>query len=147
MTSLAFRVYGIPAAQGSKRHVGNGVMIESSKKVKPWRQDVVAAAIEAIDRFGVQQFMGPVKVHITFFFPRPKGHYRTGKFAHELKPSAPVFVATKPDVDKTVRSTLDALGTAGVYRDDSLVVSLAASKVYDSNPGAQIAIYPAQETE
>ena len=44
MGALTFRVYGTPAPQGSKRHVGRGVMVESSKKVAPWRQDVVAAA-------------------------------------------------------------------------------------------------------
>lgn len=36
--------YGTPAPQGSKRHVGNGVMVESSKRLRPWRQDVKAAA-------------------------------------------------------------------------------------------------------
>ena len=35
---------GDPAPQGSKSHVGNGVMIESSKRVKPWRRQVAAAA-------------------------------------------------------------------------------------------------------
>lgn len=45
---IAFDVYGEPAPQGSKRHVGGGRMIESSAKVKPWRQDVVAAAREAM---------------------------------------------------------------------------------------------------
>ena len=38
-------VRGVPAPQGSKRHIGNGILIENSKKVKPWRQDVRAAAI------------------------------------------------------------------------------------------------------
>ena len=37
MNDVSFNVIGIPGAQGSKRHVGNGVMVESSKKVKPWR--------------------------------------------------------------------------------------------------------------
>ena len=29
MTPVEFEVVGLPAAQGSKRHVGNGVMVES----------------------------------------------------------------------------------------------------------------------
>ena len=44
-------VRGDPAPQGSKKFVGmaggRGLMVESSKRVKPWRQDVVAAAREA----------------------------------------------------------------------------------------------------
>ena len=34
-------VPGIPAPQGSKRHVGHGVMVESSARVKSWRVDIV----------------------------------------------------------------------------------------------------------
>ena len=30
---IEIKVIGLPAPQGSKRHVGHGVMIESSKKV------------------------------------------------------------------------------------------------------------------
>ena len=37
-------VYGQPAPQGSKRLVGK-VMLESSKKVQPWRQDVKQAVL------------------------------------------------------------------------------------------------------
>jgi crossover junction endodeoxyribonuclease RusA len=35
-------VRGIPAPQGSKRHVGGGRMIESSRAVGPWREAVRA---------------------------------------------------------------------------------------------------------
>ena len=38
-----FAVFGLPAPQGSKRHVGEGRMVESSKRVKPWRRQVAAA--------------------------------------------------------------------------------------------------------
>lgn len=34
---LHFEIPGRPAAQGSKRHVGGGRMIEQSKYLKPWR--------------------------------------------------------------------------------------------------------------
>ena len=45
---ITFEVYGQPAPQGSKRHVGGGRMIESSKAVAPWREAVKWAAIEAM---------------------------------------------------------------------------------------------------
>jgi len=44
--NYSFTVWGIAAPQGSKRHVGNGVMLESSDRVRPWRQDVRFAALE-----------------------------------------------------------------------------------------------------
>ena len=46
MSSFSVIVYGTAAPQGSKRHVGNGVMLESSKRLRPWRQDVRFAALE-----------------------------------------------------------------------------------------------------
>ena len=45
-SGFSLTVYGVAAPQGSKRHVGNGVMIESSNRVRPWRQDVRFAALE-----------------------------------------------------------------------------------------------------
>lgn len=138
---LAIKVHGLPAPQGSKRHVGNGVMVESSKRVKPWRQDVVTAALAAINAAEhFEQFNGPVKVHATFSFTRPKYHFGTGRNANVLKSSAPTHVGTKPDIEKLVRSTHDALTTAGVWRDDALVVQLITSKVYDTTPGAYLMI-------
>lgn len=124
--TLTFFVHGTPAPQGSKRHVGNGVMVESSKKVKPWREAVKYAALEA----GVEQFTGPVSVRVTFWMARPKSHYRTGKKAHLLRHDAPEWAAGRPDLDKLLRSTFDALGEAGVWRDDSQVVLVSACKRY-----------------
>ena len=48
--AVTFRVEGMAAApQGSKRHVGKGVMIESCKAVKPWRLLVAQAAMARCD--------------------------------------------------------------------------------------------------
>ena len=145
---LVFRVHGTPAPQGSKRHVGNGVMVESSAKVKPWRQDVKYAALEAHGETcggeGTHFLKGvSVFVALTFYLPRPRGHYGSGRNAAVIKPSAPQFPGVKPDLDKLVRSTLDALGEAGIWADDSQVVRIHASKVYtfDEIPaGARIEV-------
>ena len=46
MESITFQVEDMaPAPQGSKRHVGKGVMVESCKHVKPWRLLVARTAI------------------------------------------------------------------------------------------------------
>jgi len=143
---VIFDVTGIPGAQGSKKHVGNGVMVESSAKVRPWRQDVVAAALEELGRvLGRPAFMGPVGVDLTFRFTRPKSHYGTGRNAGVLKDSAPKFPTSRAlgDADKLARSTLDALVTAGVLADDSLVVDLNVRKRYSDTPGARIQVLSA----
>lgn len=127
-----FRIYGLPAPQGSKRHIGRGVMVESSRRVKPWRQDIM---IQTRDQYRGQPLIGPLSLEIVFWFPRPKGHYRTGKFAGMVKPQAPTFVtsAKAGDIDKLCRSTLDGLSAAAggcVIQDDSLVVRLTCEKRY-----------------
>jgi crossover junction endodeoxyribonuclease RusA len=146
---LVFTVKGLPAPQGSKKHVGSGVMVEMSKKLKPWRKAVTEAATHAIGNVGLfddwEPYTGPVHVTVEFRFPRPKAHYRTGRFAHLLRDDAPDFVITTPDVDKTCRSTLDALTQARVITDDKLVARLLASKVYceaDEPAGATIMVRP-----
>ena len=147
MSRLRFSVNGIPGAQGSKRHVGNGIMKESSAKVKPWRSDVKAAAEAAhLASDEWDRATEAVGVQVTFRFARPKSHYRTGRNAAVLRDDAPVYVTShgKGDVDKLLRSSFDALTAAGVIADDSLIVAVHAFKVYvsrDELPGADIELY------
>jgi crossover junction endodeoxyribonuclease RusA len=124
---ITFTIEGLPPApQGSKRHVGGGRMIESSAKVKPWREAIRQGALAT----GAPMTLEPVFVSLLFRFIRPKGHLNT---KGQLKPSASVEHITRPDLDKLVRSTLDGL-TGTLFKDDSQVAFLVASKEY-SNPG------------
>ena len=147
MDKIFIPVRGLPAPQGSKRHIGHGIMIENSKKIKPWRQDVRAAAI---DHYEGDIIGRAVEVEIIFLFARPKSHFGTGKNANKLKQKAPEFVTSSAtgDIDKLCRSTLDGLSAkAGgtVIKDDSLVVSLKAVKKYAKEGellGAKISVTP-----
>ena len=60
MTNLRNEVLGTPAPQGSKRHVGGGRMVESSKLVGPWREAVKAAVAAAYP--GLEPITGPVVI-------------------------------------------------------------------------------------
>lgn len=119
--AITITVHGLPAPQGSKRHVGRGVMVESSKKVKPWRQDVKHAALRETEALDWTVLDGPLAVAMTFTFDRPKGHYRTGRNAHLLRDAAPTRPSGMPDLSKLARSTEDAL-TGVVWKDDARVV-------------------------
>jgi hypothetical protein len=144
-------------------------MVESSAKVKPWREAVKSAtrdlhydgplrlqwhncgmAHTIVERcllpgghvFNTRwqdAFTGPVSIEVTFTLRKPA--------------SAPKRRTTwpqrKPDLDKLLRSTFDALGDAGVWVDDSQVVEVVARKVFPdegvdalSHPGAVIRIWP-----
>lgn len=134
---LTFIVYGTPAPQGSKRHVGNGVMVENNHQaVHTWREDVKLAALRALEAHpSWERDYRQVVGHMVFTLPRPRSHYRTGKFAHLLRDDAPALHGVKPDLDKLVRSTGDALTAAGVFADDCRLAQLFASKTYVSTVG------------
>lgn len=143
--TLEFSVRGIPAPQGSKRHVGRGIMVESSKKVRPWRDAVRAEAVAAWDSVPLDE---PVRVHMVFTFLRPASHYRTGKNAGIVRDTAPHAPQGAPDLSKLIRSTEDALTEAGVWRDDARVVEVSAWKVYAGehpdaldSPGAVVRVW------
>ncbi len=133
---MKFAVQGIePAPQGSKTHVGNGIMRESCQRVKPWRFAVSQAALAT----GESMMDGAVSVLITFLFPRLKGHFDT---KGNLRNDAPFFKTSRPDLDKLCRSTLDGI-TNVLIKDDSQVVTLIATKQYANEgelPGALITI-------
>lgn len=114
-TSVRFFVPGKAAPQGSKRHVGRGILVESSKEVGPWRERVALAAYEAMA--GRPLFGGAVTVSLNFVMPRPKSAPKT------RTPAA----VKRPDVDKLARAVLDAL-TDVSFSDDSQVIGLSAYK-------------------
>ena len=143
--SLSFHVEGDPAPQGSKRHVGHGILIESSKRVKPWRARVEAAARAAMQDSATRWKsapLAPVTLHATFYICRPKSHYGTGRNVGIVKATAPAHPTSRAvgDLDKLLRSTLDALTMAGAIRDDSDVVRVNAQKLWadSARPGASI---------
>lgn len=111
--------YGRPAPQGSKRHVGRGIMVESSKHLRPWRQCVHAAALAA--RKGAAPLDGPLLVRMVFTMPKPKSAPKTRR----------TWPDRMPDLSKLARSTEDALTDAGIWTDDARVVAYGRlAKVY-----------------
>ena len=115
-SEIVLTIPGTPVPKGSlvctrgPRHA----LREDNAKTKPWRERVTAAARQIQQRPDQNQ---PLDVEITFTFDRPKSTKR------ELP-------AVKPDVDKLVRTILDALEDAEVLVNDSQVVDLAARKRY-----------------
>jgi len=130
---FAFSVFGVvPAPQGSKKFVGNDRfgrprMVESSKRLKPWRDAVTEAVELAMLASGDDsKFDSPVEVKAVFYVPRPKSVTRQW-------PSVPA------DLDKYCRSLLD--GMLPVWVDDALVCRLSAEKRYaKGEPGVAVTV-------
>ena len=133
MSVLRVVAYGTPRPQGSKRHVGRGILVESSN-VKPWRESIHHATLEAIKVTGWERATGAVGVEASYYFDRPRTHYRTGKNATLLRDNAPVFPhgRAQGDVEKLARAAHDALTSAGAWVDDCQVAWLTCGKRWTS---------------
>jgi len=150
---IEIRVYGTPAPQGSKARGRHGGVYEMSKRVGPWRTAVSTACRTAVMEHDGQAALErmyegePIAVTIVFLMARPVSHWRRLRHRDELRPDAPTRPATRPDLDKLVRSTLDGLKAGGAYGDDGQVTDLMAAKCYarpGDQPGAIITIEPAK---
>jgi Holliday junction resolvase RusA-like endonuclease len=135
--AVSFSVIGLPAPQGSKTRMPNGAMVEAASKtgrdnLRSWRDTLIAAARPHAPASG--PIDEPLRVAIDFRFPATKSK----PYRHHH--------ASKPDVDKLVRATLDSLKLAGLIADDSLVCDLAVTKRYcrlgGLPSGADVVVHP-----
>jgi Holliday junction resolvase RusA-like endonuclease len=141
-------VPGEPAPGGSKKPFTykckktgkiRASMAPDSSRTKPWMNNV-AHFCRAQWRLPVVD--GPVRLGVVFYMDRPKSHYRTGKYAGQLRQDAPRLHTIAPDTTKLLRSTEDAMKGI-VWRDDCLVCDQSAVKVYSDTgkPGALISVF------
>lgn len=138
MTAVPARfvfVPGNPAPQGSKSpkgrtKTGRVILVESSTRVKPWRETIATIARQR----GGMMPVGPILAELDFVMPRPKQTAKT-------KPTPPA-IKRNGDLDKLVRAVFDAI--TGVWvEDDAHIVSLRATKriaELNEKPGVAIRI-------
>jgi Holliday junction resolvase RusA-like endonuclease len=144
--TIEFVVLGTPAPAGSKRgfNIGGRVVItDASKRSRPWKALVSDAAGMAMNdatggRMGLLH--GPLGMDVTFYLPRPKSHYGSGRSAEQIRPGAALYPACKPDTSKLLRAVEDAL-TGLVWRDDSQVVNQWARKMYGEPARCELRIW------
>ncbi len=131
---IAFVVRGLPVPQGSPRafvHDGRATVVSGAtgagshgRTLADWRRAIATEARAAIgDR---PLLAGPVRVDLIFVLARPKTHFRAGG---TLRPSAPVWVTTRPDGDKLERAAWDALSGV-IVRDDAVIAAWSGRKRY-----------------
>lgn len=138
---IKFTVYARPEPQGSARgFVYQGqfdkrpraIITTSNKKLKPYRQELTNTAKGVVEEAGVDVGQTwamkhvPVSITLDFYLERPASI-----------PKKRVYIVVKPDIDKLVRSTLDAL-TGTVFLDDAQVVELSVRKHYGVPERAEI---------
>lgn len=127
VVTIAFKVEGKPIQQGSMRAFNNRIVHNKTKELMAWRSEVAKAAYAA----GCTPIDGAISISMRFFYER-------GKTVTRATPTVP------PDLDKQIRSILDAL-TGVAYTDDSQVTHIIASKEYGA-AGVEITLTGGFET-
>ena len=131
-SSFTFTVLGKPATQGSKTYKGRGVMVDSCKRLKAWRQLVRKTAKSLRPSGWYARLNAPICVSVVFVFARANDQYINNTPGPDrLKPDAPQHCTKRiGDVDKLSRAILDSLSEGVVYNDDAQVIDLIAHKRY-----------------
>lgn len=142
---LSFTVLGDAKPAGSKRafnhpKTGRPIVTDANKAAAPWKREVRAAGLEAIDAVSRRMFTGHLAVEMIFYRVRPAGHYGSGRNRHLLRPSAPRWPGTRPDALKLARGCEDALEGV-VYRDDAQIVDELLFKRYGEPARVEIRIW------
>lgn len=137
---IAVFVAGSPAPKGNIRYLGQrggkAILTDATKNLKPWDSRVRSCLLDDCGRPRAV-FANGVHIEAEFVMPRPKSC---------PKKSTPQAVK-KPDLDKLMRACFDSITSAGVWRDDSQVISVSAVKRLariDETPGLHLEIMEAK---
>ena len=130
---IKFTINGRPKSLARHRVARNGRMYDPSSKDK---KDIMLQ----IAKFKPKRpLAGDIILSIRFTMPRPKHHFRTGKYSHLLKDHAPKYHSVKPDLDNLVKLISDVL-QPDFYVDDSQICQIYAEKMYGKQPNTAIII-------
>lgn len=144
---LSITVKGRPAPQGSHDLGSGGQFLDSSPYLKAWRQAVKIAAFRSYSQIGLQPPALPAfAAGVPVIFERITFYLAT----EQCRAAGTDAPTGKPDIDKLLRSTLDALGGAHdpgeharLFADDSQVVevrNLSKERAPRGDPGALIIV-------
>ena len=132
---INFTIPGKPVAL--KRHrvsISGGMYDPSSKdKKQVWLQ---------IAKYKPKRpYADNIYLKLIFYMPRPKHHYRTGKYKHLLKDRCKdiVYHSIVPDLDNLVKMIADVMNK-GFYVDDSQICVLQAEKKYGDPARTEVTI-------
>jgi Holliday junction resolvase RusA-like endonuclease len=140
MEIIQFTVYGTPVAQGRPRFSSQGGFTRAydPKKSKDFKKYVKLVAAEHRPK---KPFEGPLQLFVRVFKPSLKSFSKKKLAAAESGELRPI---TKPDVDNYVKGIKDACNNI-LWKDDSQIVELLASKWYSETPRVEIMVVPVKE--
>ena len=141
---IEFFVPGTPVGKGRPRAArrGAGVVMFTPGKTADYEALVAATAAAALagDAPTHQLLDGPLEAVLEMRFPVPAS-WSKARRARAL--AGAEWHTSKPDADNVAKAVLDACNGV-VFRDDSQVVILIATKAFSEEPGVRVVIREVQ---
>ena len=125
----SFTVYGIAKAQPRVKFSAHGKFGKAYTPDGPHKVWEELLYLQAKQHVPKDTFDGPVRVWITWFFPRPK------EFEKPCYPDGPFEMIQKPDRDNAEKKILDVFTNLGFFKDDKQVCGGEPSKYYVERGG------------
>lgn len=129
---IELKIYGEPKAQPRPKatRIGNHIRVYNPKTARGWK-----GLIEREFKKFKIIFTDIVKVSVTYYIKRPKSLMRKKDDYH------PIAHGKKPDLDNLNKAVLDALTKAEIWKDDSQVQSMSATKLYASKENDDMGVF------
>ena len=135
--SIIFEIKGKPVPQ--PRHRMTWRKGSPPFAYDPGKENKIDFLLQAKQYAPKKPYEGPVYLKVVLRLPRPKKHYRTGKYAHILKSDAPKWHTSHGDWDNFGKFISDALN--GVFwKDDRQIAMAEVQKIYHNDVSTLIHI-------
>ena len=131
--TLHLDINPVPKGRPRFSKIGGFMRSYTPKKTSDYEAQVKAIAKSAMTR---EPLDTPLAAFLYFRLPIPKSYPKKRIAACLAGSERPI---KKPDLDNLAKSVLDGLNGV-VYKDDSQLVSLHITKVYDRNPGVDVMV-------
>jgi len=138
---MIITIPGNPTRQKRARSKNNQRPYDPQKKEKADFVRMVRGQISLDEKIGKGK---PVYMEFRFYFPRPKKHYRTGKFSHLLRDDAKNLLpclSSTADLDNTIKFVKDCLNGLAYYDDCQVTDYGSVKKRYAEVPRTVIIIH------
>ena len=131
---IEIKIPGVPIAKKRPRFARRGKFVTTYNCQETEEGRWLLSAREAFRKHGLMEpVSAPMALVITFFMPIPASVSKKQRALMELNQAH----TKKPDLDNCVKFTLDCLN-GELFKDDSLVYDICASKRYSATPGTFI---------